>query len=281
MANSNIPPLLSPPPIWSGSDPNIMHTWLNNAYIYLFQTTQNLNNSTASITEMEQDIVALETNQATDEAHIATNTSDISSLKSSRTTDEANIATNTTNIATNTTNISTLQTTTGLVKLSSATYSAQVSVSLPTVFSGYTAYKIILEDVFSSSGSAQIVVNFSTNGSTYDATAAHYACQILTSATTTVTGSSGINTGIGLLGTGNVGTTIITGLSGEYMVTNPSTTTGYVRLVGNGVVSTSSSALLTEQIVGQYNQTGTTVKGFKLTSSTGNISGTVKVYGLL
>lgn len=171
----------------------------------------------------------------------------------------------------------------GSTQVYSGSLSGSTHLQLPTIFSqapNYTAFQLILEDVFSGTGSAQAAIAFSTNGSTYDTTSTHYTTQSLGVVGTTVTGVSGITTSIALNATAILGTTIITSLSGSYIITNPQTTTGYCSVVGQGILKESATVAKIETVVGNYTQTGTSIKGLQIYSTTGTISGTIKIYGL-
>lgn len=179
--------------------------------------------------------------------------------------------------------LSGLTQTTGSTLVYKSTVSAVSSLQLPTIFSQvptYTAYQVILEDVFCSSGSQQAAIAFSTNGSGFDTVTSHYTTQSLGVVGSTVTGVAGITTSIALNATAILGTTITTSLSGSYLITNPTTTTGYCSLVGQGILKESPTISKLESVAGSYNQTGTSIKGLQIYTTSGNISGTVRIYGL-
>lgn len=267
MANSSTPPLLAPPPS-DLSNHSAVRTWMNNIYVFLFQ--QNFLLTAPNITALNAAITTIN-------GQITTINTSITSINSSITTLNTTTAGHTTSI--NALNAGTAGTWT---LLSTTALSNSASLSLPTAFSGiYTQYKIIIKDLFSVTSAGIPQINFSTDGSTFDVTAGHYAGQQTSSTGATVTSAGGSAASIVLTISTNLGTSATTAMSGEYLITNPKTTTGYCKLIGNSTLATGSTAIEHDNVSGHYNQTGTSVKGFRLNGSAGNLTGSVSVYGIL
>ncbi len=162
----------------------------------------------------------------------------------------------------------------------SVTATNTLSITLPSILSSsYTYYQIILDSLISVTTAGRPLLQLARNG-TIDSTAVNYTSNIIHALDSTAQALfDSTSSGFALTRAVNMGTSAVSGLSGTLYLTNTNPVSNYCRLVG--ITSNwDGTDLATGTVGGLYEITGSPITGLSILGSAGNISGTIKIYGI-
>lgn len=169
---------------------------------------------------------------------------------------------------------------TGAVLLAEQTASASAAFTFPTTFSSTYDDYLIIGNGITFSTALEMQIQFSLDGSTYDASSIYSSEILLVFGTSTAAAGTSATTAVKLRG-GNT-TTLAANSSVTFAIHihNVNSTTVFKDVEGNIQLHDGSSGLISQIISGEY-ASQSAAKGFQVKASTGNFpAGTVRVYGL-
>ena len=171
----------------------------------------------------------------------------------------------------------------GLVLLEELTVSSEASIDMENWYSSnYDIYQIELINIIPDNNTVRLCMRMSTNGgSSYD-NGANYGTAVLYARDEATSDSLGQNSGASeiLITTAILNTTAYGGVTGTMTLYSPGSSTYYKSINFHvGTVHSTSNYLYNMLGTARYYVT-TAVNAFQLYMGTGDISGTVRVYGL-